>query len=152
MPRWLQAVLVLVLGLAFAPAAGAVELLVIASNIPEVEEGWIIDGSAAVALPAGAELTLMAEDGGVITVTGPFEGVVELGQGAAGEDDQGILVALSDLFVAGEDGSTTTGAIRSAAAAGTPPGPWYVDLGRSGDHCIWRGRPCASGAPIPRAP
>ena len=50
------------------------ELVVIESTTPTFKPGQIVDTSVALSLPSGAHLKLLAEDGTVTNLKGPFSG------------------------------------------------------------------------------
>lgn len=142
----------IVLGLAAsaAPAAQAAQLLVIASTAPELPAGTFLDSARPLALPAGAQVTLVAEDGRTATLEGPFEGVLALG-GDGG--DPGLLGKLAALVRAPTQESSALGAVR-AADVRAPSDPWAIEVSRPGRYCVRGGavprlwRPSAAQAGV----
>ncbi len=58
-----------------AQGAFAGQMNVIDSTVPDLAPGQIVDGSVPLAVAAGARVTLIAGDGRVTTLRGPFSGV-----------------------------------------------------------------------------
>ena len=65
-----------------AQGAFAGQLIVIDSTAPELMPGQVVDGSKVLGIAAGARVTLIAEDGRVTTLKGPFSGRPGAGPGA----------------------------------------------------------------------
>ncbi len=134
----------LLVGLWSAAPAAAAQLLVISARNAPVTVGDLIDSEHAIKLAAGAELTVVAENGATQTVSGPFEGVVKVA-GPSGGD--GLLSKLATLVTAPSQDASAVGAVRGGPASQGPPDPWMLDVDESGHHCtrrtgkplLWRG-------------
>ncbi|MEE8141224.1 MAG: hypothetical protein V3T66_09980, partial [Alphaproteobacteria bacterium] len=72
------------LWVAIAQGAFAGQLIVIDSTAPDLVRGQILDGSKPLGLAAGTRVTLVAEDGQVTTLKGPFSGRPGAGPGVPG--------------------------------------------------------------------
>lgn len=135
---WLSVALVIALPLAPAWAA---ELLVIGSENSDIGEGAIVESEATLRLAPGARLTLIAEDGTVVTLEGPYEGA-PLESATDAPAERTLLRALGNLFAGGGGRqSTTKGATRGGPAGGAGIGVWTIDTGSQGDACAPAGAP-----------
>ncbi len=129
----------LLLGALASMPAGAGDLVVVASDAPILQEGQIINGEAPLVVPAGASVTLIAEDGTAVTIKGPFNRA-PAPEGGDTSGDRTLLKALAGLFGLGSgEISTSIGAVRGAGPARMPPNPWFIDIGRSGHQCVLTG-------------
>ncbi len=81
------------LWVAMAQGAFAGQLIVIDSTAPELVPGQVVDGSKVLGVAAGARVTLIAEDGQVTTLKGPFTGRPGAGPGVPG--GSGLIGSLS---------------------------------------------------------
>ena len=116
-------------------SALAGELVVIETTETTLEPGKIVDASSALSLPSGGHLKLIAEDGTVTELDGPFSGPPVAGT-PSGETEvkaDGLVKSLSRLLVGDatnsvlaimRDSSTTTIDLR------------VVDVLHSGDYCV----------------
>lgn len=116
------------------------QLVVIESTGSEISPGQVIDGAKSLSLPAGAQVTLVGEDGTLTKLKGPFSGA-PVG-GSAGEGDKKVVAALSRLFASSAPGTSSLGAFRSYGASAdglNPPDIWAVNVYRSESLCIPEG-------------
>lgn len=119
--------------LSLAPAALAAPLIVVESKGSDLAEGASIDDKASITLADGARLVLIGEDGGQVTLRGPFKGTPAAAGGAAAQPLAGLLAAR------GAD-ATNLGAVRDAGPLAPLPDPWVVDPSVSGNACVKAGQ------------
>ena len=137
--------LVLLVALVFLlwPQVGETsQLVVIESTAAELNPGQVVDGSKSLSLPAGAEVTLVGEDGMVTKLKGPFSGIPVDGNAAKG--DKKVVAALSRLFSSGAPGTSSLGAFRGYGASIegqglNPPDVWAVNVYNSESLCVPEG-------------
>ncbi len=98
--------------------------------------GQVVDGSKMLDIAAGARVTLIAEDGRVTTLRGPFSGVPGPGPGVPGE--AGLIASLLRLVGGPSAGSGALAAMRGSAGA-DPADAWAVILVRSVHVCVRAG-------------
>lgn len=138
--------------------AAATDLVVFEAQGGDWREGQRLDGSQPLHLDAGEQVALIANNGRVIRLSGPYDDVPLSGGGADGSRLSKALEALvtgsgstATMLGAhralpgyeGEDGALAGGTSGNAAAVrtvGTPtldlPEPWLVDVTRGGDRCV----------------
>jgi len=147
----------LVLALVFAgglmlPAGvlSAAQLVVVESTAADLKPGTVLDSTKPVQVPAGAAVTVIADDGKVSTLKGPFSGTVQAGGGKA---DPSLVGALSKLVTPAGAEQTPLGAMRGGKPP-SHPGPWDIDVLRAGTYCVpakatptlWRGESEKAGS------
>jgi len=97
--------------------------------------GETIDAGRPVKLEPGQRLTLIASNGAVIKLTGPFEGVPDPDGQRLGSVADSLLKLTSQTV----QGTSTLGAVRAAETI--PPEPWLVSVAGSGQRCLQEGKP-----------
>ena len=121
-------------------SALAGELVVIESTESTLKPGQIVDASAALTLPSGVHLKLLAEDGTVTNLKGPFSGLPPVAGTPGGVTKikaDGLVKALSRLMVGDAAGNQVLGVIRGGSMTKTTViDLWAVDVQRSGDYCV----------------
>lgn len=127
-----------VLGLVVLPASAA-DLVVIESTHAGHQPGQVVDGDAALALPAGTKLVLVSADGAMITVQGPFNGKAGAASGAPAGGGGAVVKSLASLVTARSADTASLGAVRAAGTAGPLPAPWLIDVANSGHACLLPG-------------
>ena len=144
----------IILTTVLAATAAAADLLVIASDVPELAAGTEIRAEDELVIPQGASITLVAENGDAITLNGPFSGVPG---GQAAEATPGLFDALKRLFTTLENYESDLG-----AAKGIKDGAideledirsdkvWMIDVTRKGPRCLPVGVPVFLWRPEPR--
>ncbi len=125
-----------VLWVAMAQGACAGQLIVIGSTVPELVPGQVVDGSKVLGVAAGARVTLIAEDGQVTTLKGPFSGRPGAGPGVPG--GSGLMGSLSRLVGGRSAASGALGVMRGSRVA-NPADAWAVNLVRSVNVCVRAG-------------
>jgi len=115
-----------------APEVRAADLVVIEATGTSLKAGQTIDGTAPLTLKEGEQVSLVAEDGNVLKLRGPYDGV----PGSGGGSGVGVSKALAAL-VSGQ--RSEYGVIRSKVDTANLPNPWVVDVTRSGKVCLRQG-------------
>ncbi|MBI1778764.1 MAG: hypothetical protein HYR63_25760 [Proteobacteria bacterium] len=96
-----------------------------------LKPGQTIDAAQPIKLGSGERVTLIASNGAIIKLTGPFEGVPDI----SGRRLASVAESLVRLGSQSTQSSTTLGTVR--APNGTlPPEPWLIDVGSSGHRCV----------------
>jgi hypothetical protein len=129
-----------------ASAAVAAELVVVEARGISLKQGDVIDDANIVTLKDGQLLTLVAENGSILTLRGPYDQTPASGTG--GVD---VASALGALTTGGA--RNVAGVVRSAAADVHLPAPWLVDVSHPGVACLhagdkpvlWRASDAGSG-------
>jgi hypothetical protein len=117
-----------------ATAATAAELAVVeARGITSLKPGDVVDDGQTIKLLDGQMVTLVAEDGSILTLRGPYEQTPK-GGGSGGVDVASALGALA----AGK-AQNVAGVVRSANTEVRLPGPWLVDVSHPGVACLRQG-------------
>ncbi|MEE8394171.1 MAG: hypothetical protein V3R66_07490 [Rhodospirillales bacterium] len=120
---------------AIPDGAFAGQLVIVDSSAPDLTPGQIVDSSKILTLAEGTHLTAISEDGTVVKLKGPFSGPPGGGKGSGGG---GLTASLSKL-VGGGSASTSSLGVMRAKKSRIPPGPWDVNVARSGNHCVKAG-------------
>ncbi|MEJ0070129.1 MAG: hypothetical protein WDO24_17005 [Pseudomonadota bacterium] len=136
--------LAILIGLGSAPAR-ADALVVAEARGAALQAGQTIDAGQAIKLLAGQRLTLIAANGAIIKLTGPFDGVPD----PDGQRTGSVADALLKLTSQTTQSSSTLGAVRAPETA--PPEPWLVAIASSGHRCVEDGRPVVLWRPAAAA-
>ncbi len=123
-----------VLCVSFAQGVFAGQVVVIDSTAPDLVRGQILDGSKPLRLAAGTRVTLVAEDGQVTTLKGPFSGVPWAGPGVP---VGGSLIRSLLTLVTGPSSDSSVLAVTRGRA--DPADAWAVNLARSVNVCVRAG-------------
>lgn len=121
------------LWVAMAQGAFAGQLIVIDSTAPELVPGQVVDGSKLLGVAAGARVTLIAEDGQVTRLKGPFTG--RPGAGASVSGGSGLIGSLSRL-IGGPTAASGALAVMRGSRGADPADAWVVNLVRSVHVCV----------------
>jgi hypothetical protein len=113
------------------PAAAKVDMVVMEARGVKLQQGQVIDGSAALTLTEGQQVSLMTQDGKVVKLRGPSDKAPAPGDGATAD----VKTALLSL-VAQESQRERAGVIRGGPNQVIPPEPWVVDVSGSGLRCL----------------
>jgi hypothetical protein len=132
------------LALACVPAR-ADSLVVAEAHGGALRAGQTLEAAQPVRLEAGQRLTLIAGNGAVIKLIGPFDGVPD----PEGQRLGNVADSLLKLASQTAQGTATLGAVR--APESPPPEPWLVAVGSSGQRCLQEGRPVVFWHPAPAA-
>lgn len=124
----------------------AAEMVVVASTAPGINVGVVVDSAAVFDLPAGLSVTLVSQEGKVVTLQGPYSGT---SGGDTGAGDPGLVTALAHLLASSGQESGELAGVRGPTGE-SPDGPWMIDVSRSGEHCVPREGPVVLWRPEPR--
>ncbi|MCC2112439.1 MAG: hypothetical protein KDJ16_10425 [Hyphomicrobiales bacterium] len=148
MIRTALALFVLLFGTMMAVAEGRFAVIAATEAGDALAPGTELSASDSIKLPEGAVVTLIAEDGQIIRLEGPYEGTIDasaktMTTGKA--DDWSPIMA---LVAEGNDESSVLGAARGLdSASGVPgqPNVWQLSVDSSGPRCtradgieLWR--------------
>lgn len=122
--------------LAFAlPGAVRADFVVLQSDAAEFAVGRMLAGDTGVTLAEGESMVLLSDDGDVIEVNGPYDG---LPQGIAAENLD-IRNALAHLIDNADRMHTTLGSTRGSVTGRAPPparDAWHLDPFYTGNQCV----------------
>jgi hypothetical protein len=118
-----------------APPAHADSLVVADARGGTLKPGDAIDAARPIKLEAGQRLTLIAPNGAMIKLSGPFEGVPD----PSGERSGSVADSLLKLASQTSQSSATLGTVRAAETVVPLPEPWLVDVSASGHRCVQEG-------------
>ena len=117
----------LIFGTASAATAG--ELVVVEARGVSLKQGDVLDDAKPIKLEDGQLVTLVAENGSILTLRGPYDQAPAAGSG--GVDVASALGALTT-----GSARNVAGVVRTAAVDVHLPGPWLVDLSHPGVACL----------------
>jgi hypothetical protein len=123
------------LAAAFVLPARADGLVVAEARGGTLHPGETIDAGRPIKLEPGQRVTLIAGNGAVIKLTGPFEGVPDPEGQRLGSVADSLLKLTSQTV----QGTSTLGAVRAGETV--PPEPWLVSVAGSGQRCVQEGKP-----------
>jgi hypothetical protein len=112
-----------------ASAATAAELVVVEARGVNLTQGDVLDDAKPIKLEDGQLVTLVAENGSILTLRGPYDQAPAAGSG-------GIDVASALGALTTGTARNVSGVIRAAAVDVHLPGPWLVDLSHPGVACL----------------
>jgi hypothetical protein len=119
-------------------------IVVDARGVPFSSGAHLAPG-AALKLPEGARVTLIARSGRTVTLRGLFEGLVPRVE----SEQEDPRRALSALIAARQERIRTIGVVRSGEKAARLPDPWLIDISRPGPRCLHQSLPAAFWLPHP---
>ncbi len=134
---WTSVVAMLCLVVMMPAIAG--QLVVIDSRENEYPLGTEFDSGASVTLPAGAKLTLLADDGEIYRLTGPFTGRIAAQGGDAKPTDApktGATALIARLLSEDEVSASLLGAMRGDGL-GAQPDPDFIMINHDGHRCLF---------------
>jgi hypothetical protein len=132
--RNLTVVIAVLSVLSAATVAAAGEVVVVRSTASGLKPGQVLDASKPLALAHGSAVTVIAEDGRAISLSGPFYGVPVGEQGSA-PGGSALIRSLSRLMTGKTPETHELGMMRGEKGAGSPDA-WSIDVIRSGAHCV----------------
>src|SRR5947209_17135949 len=115
------------LGTASAPVAA--QVVVVEARGVSLKQGDVIDDATPRKLEDGQMVTLVAENGSILTLRGPFDQAPSAGGG--GIDVGSALGALTT-----GNSRNVAGVVRSAAVDVRLPTPWLIDVSHAGVACL----------------
>ena len=114
-----------------ASAATAAELAVVeVRGTTALKAGDVVDDGQPIKLLDGQMVTLVAEDGSILTIRGPYDQTPK-GGGSGGVDVASALGALAT-----GKAQNVAGVVRSANTEVHLPSPWLVDVSHPGVACV----------------
>jgi len=131
----LAAGLLVAFGLSSAPATAA-ELVVVEAHGIQLAEGQVLDGAKVLKLDVGQSVSVVAQNGQITTLDGPFN--------KAPAPDQAQLTLAASLQVLTTQRTSDTsslGAVRKGETEHEVPTPNDINIADSGDRCITEGTP-----------
>jgi hypothetical protein len=112
-----------------AASAAATELVVVEARGVSLKQGDAVDDAQPLKLLDGQMVTLVADDGSILTLRGPYDQAPKGGNG--GVDVAGALAALAT-----GKAQNVAGVVRSANTEVHLPDPWLVDVSHAGVACV----------------
>ena len=134
--------MILLLSLLSAPSVWAEKLIVFGAQGVSLQPGQTVDGTQLLKLDAGQKVSLIASDGRMFKLEGPFN-QRPTPKGSAKKAN--IKQALSNLMESSDTDSGSFGVMRSAddvfnmAGKESLPSPWLIDVNQSGVQCHLQG-------------
>lgn len=130
------------LALCLSPIVVAADLVILESTSPDYPSGEILDDTTQIELSEDGEITLIAEDGTIISLSGPFIGSPSLD---AIQNVSGVLDALGRLVGTADVSATDIGGVRgdeegddflARAVDDTRTSPWTLHTNITGAQCV----------------
>lgn len=113
--------------------ATAAELVVVeVRGVTSIKQGDSVSDTQPIKLEDGQMVTLVADDGSILTLRGPYDQTPAGGSG-------GVDVASAIGALGTGKAQNVAGVVRSANAEVRLPGPWLVDVSHPGVACIRQG-------------
>ncbi len=140
---WVRGVIVAAV-LLFTGSAWAGELIVIDSKSAGYNTGDFVETTSMIQLAEGETLELLAEDGRIYRLHGPYEGLVVAGEKA---QKQNMLSAMAALVSSPEQNVRSVGATRGHTSPREPESgdsqspPWSYLTIDGGEQCVVQGMP-----------
>jgi len=133
-----------------ATAAMGAELVVVEARNIDLKQGTAIDDGKPLTLKEGQQVTLIADDGTILTLRGPYDQAPASGGGGVGVGE--ALQALTTQ----NSVRNVAGVVRAGEATVKLPSPWLVDVTHNGVACVrpgeqpvlWRDREAGGGDKI----
>lgn len=110
----------------------AAQWVVVTAEKASFKAGAMLDDKTPVKLGDGAQLTLLAEDGKTLKLTGPYAGVPESAGDKGAQSNN--LTAIASLLQGHQQSTSTLGVMRDFNSDPASPDPIAVD--KSGEHCL----------------
>ncbi len=126
--------------LGFSITGLTADLVILESSSVRYPAGQIVDGDLGITLTEQETLMIVAANGSIFTIQGPFDGVPS----ATTTEEPPVKAALEQLLAADKLDTTGLGAVRSGEDGGTDavdtrPTPWYIHVDQSGQQCFTSG-------------
>lgn len=115
-----------------SPLVGAAQWVVVSADQAPLQPGSLLDGTKPLKLATGAQVTLLAENGKTLKLTGPFAGIPagDEGKGSASNN----LQAIASLLQGHRQSASTLGVMRGFE--GNDPASPPIDVETSGVRCL----------------
>jgi len=134
---YLRVAIAVLLVLSAVTVAAAGDVVVVRSTAPGLKPGQILAASKPVELAHGTTVTVIAEDGRAISLSGPFSGV-PVGEKASAPGGSGLIRSLSRLITGKTPETHELGMMRGEKGT-VSADAWTIDVIRSGAHCVLAG-------------
>src|SRR5690242_2569826 len=118
----------LILGTASAATAAELVVVEVRGGVA-LKQGDTVDDAKPIKLEDGQMLTLVADDGSILTLRGPYNEPPAGGKG-------GVDVASALGALATGKAQNVAGVVRSANTEVHLPGPWLIDVSHAGVACL----------------
>ncbi|MBK8175109.1 MAG: hypothetical protein IPK66_07550 [Rhodospirillales bacterium] len=127
----------------------AADLVVIESTAPGLVPGQIVGTGTPITLASGTGIKVVAEDGRVQSLTGPYSGALTASPGGGG--DANVVIAIARLFNTPTAETSALGTFRGAASPGggfrgpapdngasseASAGSWLIDVRSPAPQCV----------------
>jgi len=130
---------ILVLALpAFATEVAAADLVVVKSSGIDLPAGQAVNPGKPLVLKGGEQVVLIAPNGQIVRLRGPWDKPPVSGSAAASPD---VRAALKALLTQNLARSQSVGAVRDTSPQVVPPEPWLIDVTHDGNRCLLENRP-----------
>jgi len=117
----------------------AAELVIVSTTGNDFKAGQIINSTSDIKLAKGASLTLISENGKLVTLSGPYSGPAQVEFSSV---NTGSLIPILKKIIAGDKTEASSlGVMRSIGGPAAPPDPWAINAGKSGKYCISMAKP-----------
>ncbi|MBF0125816.1 MAG: hypothetical protein HQM02_01255 [Magnetococcales bacterium] len=144
--RWTRVALgALLIWGAVAPTGSLAENLIVFKAVGiKLTPGQSIDGEQPLPLSAGQKVDLIAPNGRIVKLAGPWQQAPS--PGSPGKSDT-VAAAMQSLVTSGRQDTSHMGVTRSASTVLNSggkewlPDPWLIDVTQSGPHCQRTGQP-----------
>jgi hypothetical protein len=126
--------------LGFGAACLADDLVILESNSVRYPVGQIVAGDLGITLAEQEMLTIVAANGTMFKIEGPFDGVPSV----TATDVPPVKAALEQLLASDKLETSGLGAVRSGEddatqSMDTRPTPWYIHVDQAGEQCFTSG-------------
>jgi hypothetical protein len=130
----------LLLGLLCGNPATAADLVVVEAHGVDLTPGQVLDDNKPLVLREGQRVTLLAADGNMVKLRGPYDRAPG-GSGGGGDSAAGLTQGLGALLVQKETRTSEVGVVRANVQHVILPEAWVVDAEKPGSACIREGAP-----------
>jgi hypothetical protein len=115
-----------------AQTAVCAPLVVMEVRGTNLKQGNTIDSDKPITLKEGERLTLIGANGSFVTLRGPFSDVPMKSTTPLNDPKQNLAA----LMASRDARTSAVGVVRAGADGAQLPGPWLIDVARSGRRCL----------------
>ncbi len=137
MKRRIAALMFVLAAMPWSEAARSADLVVVEAHGIALKSGQVVSDAEPLVLAEGQRVTLLAEDGNLIKLRGPFAAKPVGG----GQDDAGVARSLKGLLARDDVRTNELGVVRGGGQRVKLPEPWLVAIEQPGTFCIREGDP-----------
>ncbi|HYM01827.1 MAG TPA: hypothetical protein VET85_02710 [Stellaceae bacterium] len=127
----------ILLGVFGLKQSAAGELVVVEAHGVDLVPGQTVDDGQPLVLRDGQRVTLLAANGNVMKLRGPYEQA----PAAAAAADASLSQSLSGLLVQSRARTSEVGVVRANNVQARLPDPWLIDVERAGTFCVRGDKP-----------